>query len=136
MRAHRLVGLAALLAVVPPARAQPPVDSARVAAATPPRRWPSRPPPARPAPDPWLGADKLRHFVLAGLVQGTGFGVATAAGVDGRPALVAASVATAVVSLGKEVHDRRRGGRFSARDLAWDALGGALWGVLVARSGR
>jgi hypothetical protein len=69
-------------------------------------------------------------------VQGVGFGVATAAGVDGRWALVAASVATAALSIGKEVRDRRRGGRFSGRDLAWDALGGALWGVLVARSGR
>jgi hypothetical protein len=41
-----------------------------------------------------------------------------------------------VVSIGKEVHDRRRGGRVSGRDLAWDAAGGALWGVLLARCGR
>ena len=111
--------------------AQPPTDSARVAAVAP----PPAPAPTR-APDPWLGSDKAKHFLLAGMVQGTAFGVATAAGVEGRPALVAASIATAVVSVGKEVHDRRRGGRFSARDLAWDALGGTLWGVLVARSGR
>ena len=134
MRGRRTLVLAGLLAVAaPPVYAQAPSDSVRVAAAATPRR---PEPAARPAPDAWLGADKLRHFALSGMVQGTGFGVATAAGMDGRSALVAASVATAVVGLGKEVHDRRRGGRFSARDLAWDALGGALWGVLVARSGR
>ncbi len=92
-------------------------------------------PPPR-APDAWLGSDKLRHFVLAGMVQGTAFGVATAAGARSRPALVAATATAAALSLGKEVADRRRGGRFSVRDLAWDAAGAALWGVLVARSGR
>lgn len=134
MDARRVVALTVVLLQVDAARvlAQPPTDSARVAAAAP---APTAPAPRR-APDPWLGGDKAKHFLLAGMVQGTSFGVATAAGVDGRPALVAASVATAVVSVAKEVHDRRRGGRFSARDLAWDALGGALWGVLVARSGR
>ena len=133
MRGWWTVALAALAIAPVPARGQAPVDSARVAAAAAARR-PA--PSARPAPDAWLGADKLRHFALAGMVQGTGFGVATAAGMHGRSALLTASVVTAVVGLGKEVHDRRRGGRFSARDLAWDALGGALWGVLVARSGR
>jgi uncharacterized protein YfiM (DUF2279 family) len=89
-----------------------------------------------PASDRWLGTDKLRHFVLAGMTQGTAFGVATAAGARARPALLTASAVTAAVSIGKEVVDRRRGGRLSARDLAWDAAGAALWGVLVARSGR
>ena len=132
MDAHRVAALAVVLAALPASRApaQPPTDSARVAAARPPA-------PARPrTPDPWFGSDKARHFLLAGMVQGTAFGVATAVGAGGRSALVAASLATAAVSVGMEVHDRRRGGRFSARDLAWDALGGTLWGVLVARSGR
>jgi putative lipoprotein len=90
---------------------------------------------ARPA-DPWWGEDKVRHFVVAGLVQGSAFGAATAAGAERRPALVTASAVTALVSLGKEWHDRRRGGVFSGRDLAWDAAGAVLWGALVARSGR
>lgn len=134
MRRRAVVALTAVVAALPASRglAQPPTDSTRVAAVA-----PVSPAPApRRAPDSWLGGDKAKHFLLAGMVQGTAFGVATAVGVEGRPALVAASLATAVVSVGKEVHDRRRGGRFSARDLAWDALGGALWGVLVARSGR
>ena len=86
--------------------------------------------------DRWLGSDKLRHFVLAGLVQGVAFGSTTTVGVRGRPALVTASALTAVVSVGKEVHDRRRGGRVSGRDLVWDMAGAALYGVLLARSGR
>jgi uncharacterized protein YfiM (DUF2279 family) len=117
-----------------PLGAQPPVDGAPVLAA--PAVPDTTRPPAPRADDPWLGSDKLRHFVLAGLVQGAAFGAATTAGVRQRSALVSASAVTAVVSIGKEVHDRRRGGRVSGRDLAWDAAGGALWGVLLARSGR
>jgi uncharacterized protein YfiM (DUF2279 family) len=112
----------------------PPVERAPVLAA-PAARDTTRPPAPRTG-DSWLGTDKLRHFVLAGLVQGVAFGVATTAGARQRSALVAASAVTGLVSIGKEVHDRRRGGRVSGRDLAWDAAGGALWGVLLARSGR
>jgi hypothetical protein len=50
--------------------------------------------------------------------------------------MVSASAVTAVVSVGKELRDRRRGGRASGRDLVWDAAGAALWGALLARSGR
>lgn len=130
--ASALLVLATVAAAPVGAGAQAPGDSARIAGARAPRPAPA---PAR-SPDPWLGGDKLRHFALAGMAQGVGFGAATAAGVRGRPALVAASAVTAAVAVGKEWHDRRRGGRFSVRDLAWDALGGALWGALVARSGR
>ncbi|MGZ8379576.1 MAG: hypothetical protein ACXW0Z_20310 [Gemmatirosa sp.] len=131
-RAVELALLVVLVALVAgPVGGQAPRDSAGAAI----RPSTPRPAPARAA-DPWVGSDKLRHFAVAGLAQGTAFGVATAVGVRGRPALVTASAATAAVSLGKEIVDRRRGGRFSVRDLAWDAAGAALWGVLVARSGR
>jgi putative lipoprotein len=114
--------------------AQPPADSApRARADTAAPRAALR---AAPAADPWWGEDKMRHFVLAGLVQGGAFGVATAAGMERRPALAVASGVTALVSLGKEWYDRRRGRAFSGRDLAWDAAGAVLWGALVARSGR
>jgi putative lipoprotein len=115
---------ALLLAV---ALAQPPADTVR----------PTRPDSAVQHPaDPWFGEDKLKHFILAGMVQGTAFGVATAVGVERRPALLASSAVVALVSLGKEWHDRRQGRAFSYRDLAWDAAGAFLWGALVARSGR
>ncbi|MDF1503204.1 hypothetical protein [Roseisolibacter sp. H3M3-2] len=108
---------------------QSPADSAPAVPADSTRR-------AAPAADPWFGEDKLRHFVLAGLVQGSAYGAATAAGVDRRAALVTASGITALVSLGKEWHDRRRRGVFSGRDLVWDAAGALVWGALVARAGR
>jgi uncharacterized protein YfiM (DUF2279 family) len=108
--------------------AQAPVDSAR-----PPAAIPSAP--VR-APDRWVGEDKLKHFLIAGLVQGTTFGAVTAAGARRGPAMGSASAVTAVVSVGKELRDRRRGGRASGRDLVWDAAGAALWGALLARSGR
>lgn len=116
--------------------AQAPRDSTRVASPPAPRPETRPAPPSARTSDAWFGSDKLRHFALAGMAQGTAFGVATAAGARGRPALVSASAAAAVLSLGKELVDRRRGGRFSVRDLAWDAAGAALCGVLLARSGR
>ena len=141
MRRRVIVALGVVLAASRLA-AQPPTDSVR-AAAPQPRTAAAPASPASPAvreapraPDRWLGTDKLRHFVLAGLIQGVTFGSATAAGVRQAPALAAASVVTAAASVGKEVHDRRRGGRVSGRDLVWDAAGAALYGVLLARSGR
>ncbi len=125
-----------LLAAPPlaaPLAAQPPADSARVPTLRP---QPVATRAAPRAPDRWLGTDKLRHFVLAGLVQGAAFGGATAVGMRQRSAQLSASAVTAVVSVGKEVHDRRGGGRLSGRDLVWDAAGAALYGVLLARSGR
>ena len=133
-----LIPVALVAAMATAAGAQPPADSATSDSSGAAARRRSAAPAAlaAPSPDRWLGGDKLRHFALAGMVQGSGFGLATAAGVRRRPALLSASVATAAVSLAKEWHDRRRGGVFSARDLVWDAAGAALWGVLVARSGR
>jgi len=96
------------------------------------RLAPATPPP--PAPDAWLGADKARHFFVAGLVQSVGFSVAVRAGADRSRGLALASGVTAVVSITKEVRDRRAGGRFSARDLVWDALGAAVYSSLLARA--
>ena len=121
------------LVLATPLAAQSPADSARTPASPPERVATAA---ATRPPDRWLGTDKLRHFVLAGLVQGTAFGGATAAGLRQGPAQLSAGAVTAVVSVGKEVRDRRRGGRVSMRDLVWDAAGAALHGVLLARSGR
>ena len=87
-----------------------------------------------PAPDAWLGADKARHFFLAGFTQSVSFAVAVRAGAGRSEALSIATAATAAVSLVKEARDRRAGGRFSGRDLVWDALGAAVYSTLLARS--
>jgi hypothetical protein len=36
----------------------------------------------------------------------------------------------------KEVHDRRAGGRFSVRDLAWDAAGIAAASAMLSHTAR
>jgi hypothetical protein len=52
---------------------------------------------------------------------------------DSRTSIAIALPVTAALGLAKEAVDHRRGGPFSARDLAADALGaGAAWLVLRA----
>jgi uncharacterized protein YfiM (DUF2279 family) len=51
-------------------------------------------------------------------------------------ALGGASVATAAVGVGKEIHDARTGGDASVRDLVWDAAGAGAVTVLLAHSAR
>jgi len=117
--------IAAVLAAVLAADSLPPraaVDSA--------------PPPARSAADPWLGADKAKHFLLSGFMYAVGFAAARTAGAERRAALVAAGGPVIVLSVGKEIHDRRAGRRFSARDLVADALGAAAYAAILARSTR
>ena len=79
----------------------------------------SRPKPA----DPIFGVDKVKHFFIAGFVETMAFSGLQAAGVNRSSARGAAIGATTVVSLGREIHDRRTKGLFSVKDLVWDALG-------------
>ncbi len=99
-----------------------------------PCRVPSVSAPSPPSPDDaWFGADKVRHFALAGFTQAVGFSGATAVGLRQQPAILGASIVTAGVSIGKEVYDHARGRRASVRDLVWDALGATGWTLLLAR---
>jgi hypothetical protein len=82
---------------------------------------------AQPA-DPWLGADKFRHAGMSFAITAYGFGAARAAGADRGAALYIALPVAAAAGIGKEVHDRGRGGVFSIRDLVADAVGvAAAW---------
>lgn len=87
----------------------------------------SVPPPVQPAAvqpaDAWLGSDKFRHVGMSWAVTAFGFATARAAGADTDASLRIAVPVAAVVGIGKEIHDRRRGGIFSARDLVADAVG-------------
>ena len=99
------LGAAALPAPVPP----PPVD---VAAA------------AVPAPeDRWFAEDKARHFALSLGTTALAFGGLRVAGLDRPGALLGAAAAGAAAGLWKERRDLRLTGRFSGRDLVWDAAG-------------
>jgi uncharacterized protein YfiM (DUF2279 family) len=92
--------------------------------------------PVTPPKDHWFGADKLRHFFVAAFTQTVTYSVLQAAKVKHEPALASASAVTAVVSVAKEVHDRRTTGLFSIRDLVWDAAGAGAATLLLARSVR
>ena len=84
--------------------------------------------------DAWFGPDKLQHFFTSAFVQSLGYGVLRRAGADQGPAITGASIATAIVGVGKEVRDRRTKGEFSVRDLAWDAAGAGSASLLLVRT--
>jgi uncharacterized protein YfiM (DUF2279 family) len=73
--------------------------------------------------DPWLGSDKFRHFLLSYAVTAFTFASLRSGGLRGDDALAGGMAAAAVAGFGKEVHDRRRGGLFSGRDLVADGVG-------------
>jgi uncharacterized protein YfiM (DUF2279 family) len=92
--------------------------------------------PVTPPKDHWFGADKLKHFFVAAFTQSVTYSVLQAAKVKHDPALASATAVTAVVSVAKEVHDRRTTGLFSFRDLVWDAAGAGAATLLITRSVR
>ena len=87
-------------------------------------------------PDPWFGADKLKHFFVSAFVQSVAYGALRATNADHRSSLYGASVASAVVGIGKELRDRRVSGEFSVRDLVWDAAGAGSASLLLDRTRR
>ena len=88
--------------------------------------------PPRVAHDRWLGADKVKHLVVAAGAQ-SGTYAALRFGADHGTALAGATVATVALSLVKERLDRRGTG-FSVRDLAWDAAGIAIATFVLTRA--
>jgi len=76
-----------------------------------------------PAADPWLGADKFRHLGMSFAATTFTFAAARAAGAEAGVALQLSVPVSAAAGVGKEIHDRRRGGVFSLRDLAANAMG-------------
>ena len=88
-----------------------------------------------PTENEWPGFDKIKHFFVAAFVQSVTYSVLRTVDVDHEGALVGASVATATVAIGKELHDRRAGTGFSGADLAWGA-GGAVTASVVLSSTR
>jgi uncharacterized protein YfiM (DUF2279 family) len=63
-----------------------------------------------------------------------GYGLLRLAGASRGASLVGATTVAAAAGVGKEVHDARQGGKASARDLIWDAIG-ILAGSGLARLG-
>lgn len=87
-------------------------------------------------PDRWFGADKVKHFFTSFFLQSVAYSSARAAGAGRGGSLAAASAATAIVGVGKEVRDRRSYGVFSYRDLTWDAAGAGLATLMLRHTER
>jgi putative lipoprotein len=87
-----------------------------------------------PGGDRWLGPDKVKHFFVAAFVQSVSYSVVRGAGASPGASLAAATGATAAVSVGKEVVDRRAGGQMSVPDLVWDVAGAGAASLLLARA--
>lgn len=76
-----------------------------------------------PPGDPWVGADKVKHFLMSAFVQSVVYSGARAAGLDSAPAQASAGAATLAIGVWKERRDAAQGKPFSVRDLSWDAAG-------------
>ena len=85
--------------------------------------------------DGWFGADKIKHFLLAGFVQSAGYSALRATSIDHRSSLIGATALSAGISVAKELSDRRSTG-FSVRDLTWDAAGIGVSTALIDRIQR
>ncbi len=83
--------------------------------------------------DSLVGIDKLKHFLMAGFVEGVAFAGFQAVGADRNASLAGAGVSVVIVSIGRERHDRRATGLFSFGDLVWDALGAGAAMLVLAR---
>ena len=89
----------------------------------------------RPA-DRWFGADKVKHFVAAFVVQSVAYAGLRVADLPHGGALAGATAVTAAVSVWKERVDRRATGLFSRRDLVWDALGASTAAIALSHTER
>lgn len=86
--------------------------------------------------DSLLGLDKPKHFLLSAFVQSFAFASLQATGINFSGDVAGASVLTAAVDLGKEMHDRRTTGLFSFGDLFWDAAGAATATAMLRHTHR
>ncbi|MFO7260004.1 MAG: hypothetical protein DIU52_002535 [bacterium] len=87
------------------------------------------------AEDRWFAQDKLLHFTASFGGFNLAYGALRTAQLGREPAMIGAAAIAGVAGVWKEWRDRRRGGPFSARDLAWDVIGIAA-GVAVAANTR
>ena len=92
--------------------------------------------PAHKERDSLLGLDKPKHFLLSAFIESVSFSSLQATGSGYRTNITAAAVVTGAFAVGKEFHDRKAKGVFSFGDLAWDAAGAAMAGVMLRHTYR
>jgi putative lipoprotein len=95
---------------------------------------------ARADDDPFFGSDKALHFVAAGAIAGTGYGVTTAFAEERWKAFVVGGSAAIAAGAAKEGLDAAGFGDPSWKDFAWDVIGaaaglGVAWAIDVAAHG-
>jgi uncharacterized protein YfiM (DUF2279 family) len=128
-----LTALPLLFATSSPCRAQvptAPAPASEFSAADTLRR------PAHKERDSLLGLDKPKHFLLSAFIESVSFSSLQATGSGYRTNITAAAVVTGAFAVGKEFHDRKAKGVFSFGDLAWDAAGAAMAGVMLRHTYR
>jgi uncharacterized protein YfiM (DUF2279 family) len=81
--------------------------------------------------DSFIGLDKPKHFLLSFFIESAGFASFQAAGAGRKSAAISATTLTAMIGVGREIHDRKTKGLFSAGDLLWDALGVGAAAVML-----
>lgn len=87
--------------------------------------------------DRWFARDKMLHFTASALIQGAAHTAFRARGADYAAASRGAAVVTLTAGIGKEVWDHYHPGHdASARDVAWDAVGGVAGAVVVRQIDR
>lgn len=85
--------------------------------------------------DSWFATDKMKHFFLSAFVQSLSYSVIQVTTKGSRSSLLlSASATTAAVGIGKEIHDRRVKGDFSARDLTWDFAGIGAASLMLSKT--
>jgi uncharacterized protein YfiM (DUF2279 family) len=89
-----------------------------------------------PGGDRWFSPDKAKHFFMAAFVQSASFSAFRSTGLRWNASIASASAMTAVLSIGKEVHDARTGGDASVKDLVWDAGGATGVSVFLHQTER
>jgi putative lipoprotein len=90
--------------------------------------------------DPFFGQDKALHFVVAGAIAGTGYGVTTAFADERWKAFAVGGSAAIAAGALKEGLDAMGLGDPSWKDFAWDVIGaaagvGVAWVIDVAAHG-
>lgn len=87
--------------------------------------------------DDWFGEDKLKHFVVGGVI---GAGVTKIAENNGVHECTAPAVGisvTLVVGAGKESYDKRiKGTAYSWKDMVWNLAGSTLGSLAVSNCQR
>ena len=86
--------------------------------------------------DSFFGPDKVQHFFVSAFLQSFTYSALRATKASHQSSLIGATATSALFGLGKEVHDRRGYGLFSARDLVWDAGGIGTATLLIGHTRR